>query len=106
MEQRASSAARGYGYRWQISARGFLKKHPLCQCPDCDEGRKRVRAAEVVDHRVPHRGDRKLFWDSSNWQALAKVCHDSWKSRLERSGRVAGADEAGVPVDPSHHWNR
>lgn len=33
--------------------------------------------AEVVDHIVPHRGDEKLFWDESNWQALCKRCHDS-----------------------------
>lgn len=24
----------------------------------------------------PHRGDQKLFWDESNWQALCKPCHD------------------------------
>jgi 5-methylcytosine-specific restriction protein A len=35
----------------------------------------------VVDHIVPHRGDKKLFWDSSNWQALCdgqtgRGCHD------------------------------
>lgn len=34
-------------------------------------------AATVVDHIIPHRGDQKLFWDRSNWQALCKSCHDS-----------------------------
>jgi 5-methylcytosine-specific restriction protein A len=47
-----------------------------------------------------------LFWDQSNWQAMAKECHDSYKQRLEKSGRVLGADESGVPIDPRHHWNR
>ncbi len=32
--------------------------------------------ATVVDHIVPHRGDRALFWDENNWQALCKSCHD------------------------------
>ena len=32
--------------------------------------------ATVVDHIVPHRGDPKLFWDTDNWQALCKQCHD------------------------------
>ena len=32
--------------------------------------------ATVVDHVIPHRGDRKLFWDEQNWQPLCKECHD------------------------------
>ncbi len=95
-----------YGYRWQRERLQFLAEHPLCQCPDCDEGRKRTRAASVVDHKKPHRGDVELFWDRGNWQALAKQCHDSYKQRLEKSGRIAGVDDDGVPVDPRHHWNR
>lgn len=32
--------------------------------------------ASVVDHVIPHRGDKALFWDSDNWQPLCKPCHD------------------------------
>ena len=32
--------------------------------------------ATVVDHIIPHRGDMKLFWDESNWQALCESCHN------------------------------
>ena len=32
--------------------------------------------ATVVDHIIPHRGDRILFWDQNNWQPLCKPCHD------------------------------
>jgi 5-methylcytosine-specific restriction endonuclease McrA len=67
---------RGYTHRWKQASKRFLAEHPLCQCADCDEGRKRVTAAEVVDHDTPHRGDMRLFWDESNWRALAKACHD------------------------------
>src|ERR1041384_5593455 len=66
---------RGYTYRWVKASKRFLAEHPICQCEDCDEGRKRVTAATVVDHHVPHRGDQALFWDRSNWRALAKPCH-------------------------------
>jgi 5-methylcytosine-specific restriction protein A len=34
-----------------------------------------VTAAVQVDHVVPHRGDRRLFWDSrGNWQSLCAAC--------------------------------
>lgn len=79
---------RGYNYRWQQMRKSFLRLHPLCQCPNCDEGRKRVTPAEVVDHRNPHEGPNDpRFWDVSNWQALSKHCHDSWKQRQDRARR-------------------
>jgi 5-methylcytosine-specific restriction protein A len=40
------------------------------------EARDEVVAAVVVDHIIPHKGDKALFWDSGNWQALCKRCHD------------------------------
>ena len=75
--------ARGYTYEWQQASKAFLAEHPLCQCEDCDEGRKRVTAAEVVDHHVPHRGNPELFWNRYNWRAMAKACHDK-KTQRER----------------------
>jgi 5-methylcytosine-specific restriction protein A len=30
----------------------------------------------VVDHIIPHRGNRELFWDTENWQALCTPCHN------------------------------
>lgn len=79
-----SSTARGYGYRWQQARAVFLQQHPLCQCPACDEGRVHATLATVVDHKIPHNGNPELFWDPSNWQALSKKCHDTWKAQLER----------------------
>lgn len=101
-----ASGASLYDRKWQKARAAFLAAHPLCQCPQCQEGTVRVLAATVVDHKVPHRGDPVLFWDRTNWQALSKPCHDSWKQRLEKSGTVAGASEDGVPLDPNHHWRR
>lgn len=95
-----------YNYRWQKRSKAFLAEHPLCQCPHCDEGRIRIRAASVVDHHVAHRGDPVLFWDESNWRALAKQCHDSYKQALEKSGRIKGCDTSGYPLDDSHWWKR
>jgi 5-methylcytosine-specific restriction endonuclease McrA len=70
------SSARGYTYRWQLARKAFLAEHPLCECEDCLAGEKRLTVATVVDHHIPHRGDERLFWDRSNWRAMAKPCHD------------------------------
>jgi len=83
--KRESSTKRGYGYRWQVVSKAFLRAHPLCQCPDCLEGEKQLSVATVVDHIIPHRGDMVLFWDRNNWQSMAKVCHDR-KTATEDGG--------------------
>lgn len=93
---RLKTAERGYDSKWQRSARAYLRKHPLCV--HCLE-KGIVEAAQVVDHIKPHgltealrSGDpeaihaaRLLFWDSDNWQALSKVCHDR-KTATEDGG--------------------
>lgn len=78
---RGSSSERGYTYRWQKESKAFLALHPLCQCELCREGTLRVRASTVVDHKIPHRGNERLMWDQTNWQAMAKECHDSKTAR-------------------------
>ena len=83
--RRDSSNKRLYGYKWQKASKAFIKAHPLCQCDDCKEGELRVKPSEVVDHKIPHGGDLKLFWDSSNWQAMSKACHDK-KTATEDGG--------------------
>ncbi len=83
--KRLTSTQRGYGYRWQKVSKAFLRAHPLCQCPDCQEGKLRLKPSEVVDHIIPHKGDMSLFWDPSNWQAMAKECHDR-KTATEDGG--------------------
>jgi len=93
-----------YGGRWRKARLAYLAKHPLCRR---HQERGEIVAATVVDHIVPHKGDMKLFWDSkNNWQSLCKHCHDSWKQRLEKSGKEVGCDLEGAPIDPNHHWNK
>lgn len=77
----ASPADRGYDHRWRKEREAYLRLHPLCvMC----EARGLVKAATVVDHIKPHRGDMVLFWDKTNWQSLCKTDHDSHKQRIER----------------------
>ena len=71
-EESRSASVRGYNHRWQQVRKKYLQSHPLCvECLKAG----RYTAATDVDHIVPHRGYQKLFWDSSNWQALCHQCH-------------------------------
>lgn len=71
--ERTSATSRGYDSRWRTASKRYLKSNPLCV--HCIKENKMVKAT-VVDHIVPHRGDKALFWDESNWQSLCKRCHD------------------------------
>lgn len=63
-------------------------------------------AATVVDHKIPHRGDSKLFWDRSNWQPLCADHHNGVKQRQDNRGYLPGVDSVGRPLAPDHPWNR
>lgn len=116
-DRRTSSSARGYTYRWQKSRDAYLCDHPFCTMCSTDA---RPVPAVVVDHiEAPRLKDAKesadparikaawkLFWNQANWQPLCKFCHDSTKQRMEKSGTVIGCTDAGLPLDPNHHWYR
>lgn len=70
--QRGTAQERGYNAAWGKARAAYLLKHPICVT--CEQ-RRDFRPATVVDHIVPHRGDKRLFWDSENWQALCATCH-------------------------------
>lgn len=79
-DRRGGSAQRGYGYKWQQARVAHLSSHPLCVM--CEQHGK-IKAADVVDHIVPHKGDQALFWDAGNWQSLCKAHHDGDKKLIE-----------------------
>ena len=80
-----TTAERGYGGKWQRARATFLSRPENVCCAMC-KAEGVVTLATVVDHKVPHRGDQTLFWDSSNWQALCKAHHDGAKQREDRGG--------------------
>ncbi len=106
-----SSTARGYGYKWQQARATYLLRHPYCvYCLrdagiDCNDGEEVVILAcmeagialphaQVVDHVVAHRGDMKVFWDSSNWQSLCTPHHSRDKQREEAlAGQARGGQK-------------
>jgi 5-methylcytosine-specific restriction endonuclease McrA len=98
-----TSTKRGYGYAWQQARKAYLAEHPCCvKCLKelgmvegdlaaivlaCADLGVPVPYGSVVDHKVPHRGDMKLFWRRSNWQTLCTPHHSSDKQREEHAGR-------------------
>ena len=62
-----------YGRRWKAARLVFLAQHPYCK--DCGS------RAEEVDHVIPHRGDKDLFWDVKNWASRCKSCHSAKTAR-------------------------
>lgn len=83
-KSRGSSTERGYNARWRKARETYLRANPLCaRCADAG----RVTPATVVDHKIPHKGDSALFWDSGNWQALCRSCHNK-KTYHEDGGKI------------------
>lgn len=84
-EARPKVAKRGYGARHRKRRAAFLEEHPFCMAPR-GNGKRCGAPSTVMDHVVPlSRGGAD---DESNWQALCKPCHDSWKQRVDRAGRA------------------
>lgn len=88
---------------WKQLRLAQLRKEPMCAyCLVLGM----YTSANVADHKKPHKGDLTLFRDPDNLQSLCKLCHDSAKQTLERSGVLPGCDPSGRPLDPRHHWRR
>lgn len=81
-ERTGSSAARGYGYKWQRIRARILAAHPLCV--ECEK-RGIIKLATDVDHIRPHKGNPFLMWDEDNLQPLCHECH-SRKTAREDGG--------------------
>jgi len=69
-QQRPSAGERGYGAKWRKESAQFLalpgNQHCACGCG---------RRADMVDHKVAHKGDHHLFWSRSNWQPMKRGCN-------------------------------
>lgn len=70
--------------RWKaLRLKVFLRDLFKCQC-GC--GRIEGNTSLLVcDHKIPHRGDERLFWDEGNLETQCKPCHDSVTQREEQA---------------------
>ena len=95
LQHRALALTRLYdSRRWRaLKNRIVARDGAVCQMCGCltTTGRSGPKAAEV-DHKVPHRGDERLFWDEGNLQTLCALCHGSVKAKQERGQRMQRSD--------------
>ena len=76
-KSRPNSHQRGYDRKWAAYRKMYLAEHPLCVV--CGG------PANTVDHIIPHKGNRELFYDPENHQSMCKHDHDV-KTAKERWG--------------------
>lgn len=117
---RQSASSRGYDWKWQQARKAFLALPGNQFCERCKargvlnaghlrmDGSPQTNAKRihlVVNHRIPHKGDQRLFWDRANWEVACPDHHDI-RIQQEEAGKVrSGIDLTGRPLDPSHPWN-
>lgn len=77
--------------RWQMLRQQVLVRD-LYTCQQTGvllSGKYPAPNSPIVDHKIPHRGDERLFWDVENLQAVSFDYHETVKKKMERSGDLA-----------------
>lgn len=78
---RSRTTQQMYNYKWSKARIQYLSNNPLCViCYKLGE----IVSATVVDHIIPHQGNKRLFWDQKNWQSLCQCCHNKKSSKENR----------------------
>lgn len=72
------SSTRWGRLRWSV----LLRDQFTCQLCGRLEGKTSLL---VADHKTPHHGNPRLFWDVGNIWTLCKPCHDGAKREEERA---------------------
>ncbi|KAA0579000.1 HNH endonuclease [Azospirillum sp. B21] len=89
--RRGTARQRGYTKAWEKAAKAFLGRpqNRLCACG---------APATRVDHRTPHKGDQRLFWDRSNWQPMCERCHNAKSMGPDRGAWRPGSGGTPAPA--------
>ena len=95
--------------RWTALRDTIIKRDKYtCQNKGCGvfviKGRKSPRAA-VVHHKIPHKGDVRLFYDPTNLECVCKRCHDGDLQSTEARGYSTKMGDDGWPIDARHPGN-
>jgi 5-methylcytosine-specific restriction protein A len=93
---RPQAHERGYDSKWKRARKAFIRAHPVCRDP-YQRHVGTVEPTAQVDHIVPHKGDRALFWNRRNWQPLCTSC-GAYKSAIETGGRSESSTPSLAPL--------
>lgn len=109
--RRAADAKRRKALPWRkwysTPAWRMRRAKQLAQTPWCEPCKRmgKSRPATVANHKIPHRGDRHLFWHGE-LESQCASCHDSATQRAELEGFERGIGEDGWPTSPNHPFLR
>ena len=90
--RRPNARARGYDSKWERESKAFLAMPGNDRCA-CGCG----RVADMVDHKVAHKGDKRLFWSRSNWQPFNLICNR--RKAVREEGALGRHAVAGAPSE-------
>lgn len=93
--------------KWYFTKTWKLRRmRQLARVPWCEPCKRlgKSRPATVANHKIPHRGDRELFF-RGELESACKQCHDMAIQRAEAEGFLREIDEEGWPADPKHPFN-
>lgn len=65
-----------------------------------------LTVSSPVHHKTPHRGNRELFFDKDNLEAVCNDCHDSIIQMEEKYGYSQACGVDGYPISQDHPFNR
>jgi 5-methylcytosine-specific restriction endonuclease McrA len=90
-KSRPSARQRGYSKEWERESAAFLARpeNRFCAC-GCSQ------RANMVDHKVAHKGDMRLFWDHRNWQPMNRRCNS--RKAASREGGFGNPIRAGMAL--------
>jgi 5-methylcytosine-specific restriction endonuclease McrA len=93
--------------RWKRASFQFRRANPLCL--GCRAIGVKTKAT-LVDHIIPHRGDRERFWNPHNMQPCCIACHgikamleDQWRRGLLPDSALRLDSKAAVRLIKLHH---
>lgn len=110
-QRRKADKARREKYPWRkwyfTKAWRLRRQRQLARVAYCEPCLRagRTRKATIANHKVPHRGDRKLFFEGL-LESACKSCHDGAIQREELEGFSREIGDDGWPTDPHHPFNR
>lgn len=99
-----SEKAKEYRKLYNSAAWQRLRAHHLAINPLCVMCRRegRTTMATVADHRTPHKGDLRLFFDPLNLDGLCQEHHSADKQQIEKRGYSTRIGPDGFPTDENH----